>query len=464
MTIRRGLVVAVAVSGSWSAASAQTVRDWRPPQGMIEIVGRTDPGGIPDYVAWQSWFRMVSRVPGLPFSSIPVTEEQRALIRETAIRSAAAEEANVDRQKARLAEMQRANADNAAIKKALYELDYEQRLATLAERDALLKKLPIEARAALKAWVDDSRRSIRSIVPIADLDGYRKPAPEPLTRFAFYNNRWLNLHHFLIAFVRSGRAASGLSEEEGRAWAAGVAFYKRYADRDSLVDDGMVEIENALRTAEVKGSLEGLVLDAGVKGTIEQLMPIYLKRWNGAHHGANNAWIAAAQIQLERHEAAIAQALARTYESTWPSGPIPVDVAVTAGRYGAYTTGPPTHVTIASSVPSLQNLASLEMLFHEASHSDLGNLFQRVKQTASAQQVEIPPQLWHAVLFYTAGELTRRELAAHGVTYKEYADERLYTALCGAGCRERIAEHWGPRLDGKRSVADSLSALVAAFK
>ena len=104
------------------------------------------------------------------------------------------------------------------------------------------------------------------------------------------------------------------------------------------------------------------------------------------------------------------------------------------------------------------------MLFHEASHSDLGNLFQRVKQVASAQQVEVPPQLWHAVLFYTAGELTRRELEAHGIVYTAYADERLYTNLCGVGCRGKIAEHWGPRLDGKRSVADSLSALVAAFK
>ena len=45
----------------------------------------------------------------------------------------------------------------------------------------------------------------------------------------------------------------------------------------------------------------------------------------------------------------------------------------------------------------------------------------------------------------------------------QYAGEGLYTNLCGAGCR-KIAEHWTPRLDGKRSLADSLSALVASFK
>ena len=460
MTIRRGFVLAVAVSCSWSGPSAQTVRDWRPPQGMIEIVGRTNPGGIPDYLAWQSLFRMLSRV-SFPLA---LADDQRTLIRETALRDAAAQDATWRRQEERLAGMKRAGLDDAAIKKALYEIDYDQRLATLAERDALLKKLPLEARAALKGFAEDHRRSISSIVPVADLDGYRKPAPEPLTHFAFYNNRWVNLHHFLRLSARGGPAPTGLSDEDNRTWTAGVEFYKRYADRDLLFDDGMVEIKNALRTAEVKGTLEGLVLDAGVKGTIDRLMPIYLKRWYPAHHAANRAWIAAAQLQLERHETAIAQALARTYDSKWPAGPIPVDVSVTAGPNGAYTTGPPTHVTISSSEASLQGPAALEMLFHEASHSDLSNLFQRVKQAASAQQVDVPPQLWHAVLFYTAGELTRRELAAHGTTYKEYADERLYTNLCGAGCRARIVEHWGPRLDGTRSVADSLSALVASFK
>jgi hypothetical protein len=148
-------------------------------------------------------------------------------------------------------------------------------------------------------------------------------------------------------------------------------------------------------------------------------MPIDTKRWWPEHHGANRAWTAEVQLLLERHEAALAEALARTYESTWPDERIPVDVSVTAGPSGAYTTGPPTHVTISSTSQDLQGLAALEMLFHEASHSDLSNLFQRLKLAASAQQATVPPQLWHAVLFYTAGELTRRELAAHGVTYRE---------------------------------------------
>ncbi len=107
-----------------------------------------------------------------------------------------------------------------------------------------------------------------------------------------------------------------------------------------------------------------------------------------------------------------------------------------------------------------------ETLVHESSHG-LGLfpvLIQPLNQTAAEQKVTVPPQLWHAVLFFTAGELPRRELNAHGIDYTEYAGAGLYMNLCGTGCRDKIAEHWTPYLDGKRSIADALSALVASPK
>jgi hypothetical protein len=301
---------------------------------------------------------------------------------------------------------------------------------------------------------------LASVVAIAAM----RPAAQSNALFAFHSNPWLNVHHFARASARGGPTPTDLSEEESRQWAAGVEFYKPYAARDLLRDDGMVDIKSALRGAEGKASLDGIKIDAGLKATLERLMPIYRKHWWPEHDRVNRAWIAAVQRLLARHGTALSQALTRTYDTTWPSNPVPVDLSMTAGPNGAYTTGPPTHVTISSSEPSLQGLAALEMLFHESSHSPVSDLFQRVRQAASEQKVSVPPQLWHGVLFYTAGELTARELKAHGIAYTEYAGQGLYTNLCGAGCREKIAEYWTPRLDGRRSIADSLSALVASFK
>ena len=290
------------------------------------------------------------------------------------------------------------------------------------------------------------------------------PPAQTNALFTFHSNPWLNLHHFARVSARGGPAPLGLSEGDGRQWAAGIEFYKPYAARDVLRDVGMVGIKHALRDAEGKTSLDGIAIDADLKATLQGLMPIYQKHWWPAHDRANRAWIAAVEPLLARHGTALRQAITRTYDTTWPPHPLPVDVTVSAGPTGAYTTGPPTHITMSAGEPSNQGLRALEMLFHESSHSPVSDLFPRVGKAAAEQKVSVPPQLWHGVLFYTTGELTARELKAHGTAYTAYGGADLYASLCGAGCREKIAEHWTPRLDGKRSVEDALSALVASFK
>jgi hypothetical protein len=139
-------------------------------------------------------------------------------------------------------------------------------------------------------------------------------------------------------------------------------------------------------------------------------------------------------------------------------------VSVRAHPYGAYETGPVTHVMISSVEPSFRGYAALEMLFHERSHAWDGVLARAIFASAKEQGVKVQLQLPHAVLFYTAGELTARELKAHGIDYTHYADLNIYTTMCGSGCQDRIAVHWTPHLEGKRSMLESMSALVATLK
>jgi hypothetical protein len=289
------------------------------------------------------------------------------------------------------------------------------------------------------------------------------PAAQSEVLFSFHSNAWLNLHHFIRAAARGGPPPTGLSDEERLVWTAGIDFYRPYASRDVLRDDGMVAIKNGLRGAEGRPDLDGIPIDADVKATLERVMPIYRKHWWPAHDHANREWTAAVRPLLDRHGAALRQSVARTYDVTWPSQPVPVDLSVVAGPVGAYTTCEPTHAMISSQDASYRGYAGLEMLFHESSHC-ASQLFQRVNQAASSGKVSVPPQLWHGVLFYTAGELTTRELKAHGIEYVQYAGPDLYANLCGTGCRDKIIEHWTPRLDGKRTIAEALSSLALAFK
>jgi len=299
--------------------------------------------------------------------------------------------------------------------------------------------------------------ALASAIPVAQ----QKPL------FSFHSNAWLNLHQYVRLVARGVPAApASLSEQERAQWATGVESYKPYGQRDLLFDQGMVAIGHALRGAEGKKSLEGIKIETDLRATLERLMPIYQKHWWPEHDRVNREWIAAAQQLVDRHGAALSQALTRVYGVAWPGEPIPVDLSVTAGPVGAYGTADPAHVIISSTDDGYRGYRALEILFHESSHG-LGLfpiLIQPLNQRAVEQKVTLPPQLWHAVLFYTAGELTTRELKARGIDYTEYAGAGLYNNLCGAGCREKIAEHWTPHLDGKRSIPDALTALVGAFR
>jgi len=282
--------------------------------------------------------------------------------------------------------------------------------------------------------------------------------------FSFHSNPWLNLHHILWAKGEDAPLPADMADAERTTWTAGVEFYAPYSRRNLIVDDELLAIKEALRTAEEKTSLDGLPIDSGVRTTLERLMPIYRKHWWPAHDRTNREWIAAARPLVDRHGAALNQAISRAYDVTMPDNPVWVDVSVRAHPNGAYEAGPVTHVMISSVDPSYRGYAALEMLFHERSHAWGGVLARPIVAAAREQGVNVPPQLPHAVLFYTAGELTVRELKPHGIDYTHYAQRGIYTNMCGAGCQDKIATHWTPHLEGKQTIVESLSALVATFK
>jgi hypothetical protein len=283
--------------------------------------------------------------------------------------------------------------------------------------------------------------------------------------FTFHSNPWLNLHHFVRAVARGEPATAELTAAERQDWDAAVALYReRYAQRDLLFDEGMVGIKAVLRRAETLPSLAGLGLDPALAAALERASPVYRRHWWPHHDRANRDWVAALQPLLDAHGPRLARAVAAAYGKTWPAQPVDVDVSVQAGPFGAYTTsGPPAHVVISSLDPRYR-VCALEMLFHEASHGWDDVLTAGLARAAAAQRKSPPPQLWHAVLFFTAGELTRRELAAAGD--EDYVEMALrngnYDRACG-GCRPLLLKHWGPRLDGRASVDEALSALVAAI-
>ncbi len=303
-------------------------------------------------------------------------------------------------------------------------------------------------------------------------------APPPAALFELRSAFWINLHHFLLGAAQKAEdpapALGGpLTAGEERTFQAAVAVYRsEYAQRDSLFDPGMVAINNALgNTGNTQGnaggppSLPAAGLPASLVTILQAAAPAYRAHWWPAHDAANRAWIAAVEPRLARFGPAIAARLARAYQTTWPSTPIPVDVTVDAGRFGAYTTGEPTHVTLSSVDPRGKGDAGLESLFHEASHGWDQKLIDGVTKAAAERGRPVPDGLWHAILFYTVGEAMKNVLEAGGSPgYVPYAiHEGLYYHRGWQGYRPAIETGWQPYLDGKTDFASALRAVLNAL-
>jgi len=296
--------------------------------------------------------------------------------------------------------------------------------------------------------------------------GQQPPSWDARPVFSFQSNFWVNLHHFLRAVGRGMPAPADLDPAERKTWDSVVARYReRYVERDLLFDEGMVAINDTLRKVGARAKVPPVPGEPELKDLLESAAPIYRKHWWPAHDAINRSWIASVEPLVARWGKPLAARLAASYGETWPAEPHPVDVSVQAGPVGAYTSYPP-HTTIASVPPGPQGLAALEILFHEASHRWGRALGAAIASSAERAHRDVPKQLWHAVLFHDAGELTRRILEQDGYGgYLEYAaaERHIYPDLCGDGCRDRIAAAWDPFLDGKRTREAAIDALVASW-
>jgi len=208
---------------------------------------------------------------------------------------------------------------------------------------------------------------------------------------------------------------------------------------------------------------------------LEQAAPIYRAQWWNEHDRRNREWIAGVAPLVERMGGPLSQDIARVYQSRWPHEPIPVDVVFYGGPFGAYTSLEPTHITVSSSDPRNQGMSAFEILFHESSHALATSVQDGITKACHARGIPIPRDLWHALLFYTTGELVRRaavqgELRAAGsapssavAPYTPYAKRNgLYSR--GWQDYERVLEgYWQPYLDGKADFDHAISAVVAGL-
>ena len=319
--------------------------------------------------------------------------------------------------------------------------------------------------------------------------------PRPI--FEFHSGFWLNLHHFLYEQARmdeemqTSRGAGGAAKlssaaanartDSSPAWQAAVNYYRtNFAHRDLLFDQGMVLIKNRLAELETCPDLSGRAVRSCASGlqtnlitVLEGAAPIYRAKWWSDHDRKNRDWIDGDAPLVRNIGLPLAQELSSVYEKSWQREPIRVDVVIYAGQFGAYTTLDPTHITVGSGDPRNEGLAGFEILFHEASHALALPVQDAIAEACRQRDIPIPRDLWHALLFYTTGEMIRRaaaegklQLPGAGTKAASYTPYAYRNNLYSRGWQDylRVLEnYWQPYLDGRVDFEHAIRAVVGGL-
>lgn len=285
--------------------------------------------------------------------------------------------------------------------------------------------------------------------------------------FVFQNNFWLNLHQFVRgeAYRRSVKATPGLdpaslSDADRVTWTAAVDAYADFAKRDVLFDGTLRSLQDTLAKVRDVTQLPDGLLDAVTTHTLNAAAPIYRARVWPDRQRSNENWIARTKALLDRHEAAMIARVAAVYHVSWPRDPFLVDAVGEIGPNSAVTysgiVGFSAHIQAGAASPRDTADAPLELMFHEAMHAyELGSrVTSMIQEECSRQSLELPPDLWHYMIMFTAGALAQRELA-NG--YKTYGER--YPGM-PPSVRAAFQQDWEPYLDGKIPLERALHDLV----
>lgn len=281
--------------------------------------------------------------------------------------------------------------------------------------------------------------------------------------FEFHSGVWVNLHHTLYnqaVVSKTGTLPnlSALSPAETDVWNQALEFYRRSLVNHDLLELSMIRINHALALAGNASELQSPGLSKDMDQILEAAAPIYRAHWWADHDGKNREWIVSATPWIAKYESALKPALSHAYDTPWHKGPIRVEVSYYVAGNAAYTSIEPALITISSRSDRNQDTAALENIFHEAGHALVQKVFSEIARNEKSQKKDLKYRdLWHAVMFYTTGELVRK----HVQDLEPYAMKYGMWESNWPQVLPVLEKDWKPFLEGKGNFKDAIRQLVA---
>ncbi|MEO6655473.1 MAG: hypothetical protein ABIO36_05275 [Pyrinomonadaceae bacterium] len=285
-------------------------------------------------------------------------------------------------------------------------------------------------------------------------------------RYILQSNPWVNLHQRLMYEARfKGVPPASLSGDDLTKWKKAVETYRVFlGKRNPIFDDELIQLNATLsKTSTFK--LPKLTSNA-VYTALEAAMPIYRSAQWDEDDRINRFCIAVVEPMLVSAGEELIAAHEKVFGLPFPTL-ILVDVTAFAWEFGAYTVGNREHAHVvfqSADDPANQGFMALESLMHEPSHAivdaESGAIGGDLTRIANELGVKPKYNLWHAILFYTSGELTRRALAKRGVlNYQRIIDSGMYERGF-QGFKKSLETHWQDYLDGKASRDEAIRQIL----
>jgi hypothetical protein len=290
-------------------------------------------------------------------------------------------------------------------------------------------------------------------------------APIKAGRWHFQSNPWVNLHQRLLyeAVFKDAHPAL-IKGDDLEAWNKAVDDYRVLViKRDPIADGEMISVNEKLSATPIDRVPDNI--PKSFAAILSRIMPVYkLQQWP-ADDAMNQFCINAARPLIESAGEELAAEHSRFYGAPFPTR-ILVDVTALGWQFGAYTVGSRDYAHVifqAPDNPADQGQMVLESLLHEPSHVFIGSRTDVLGSdiTRLSRELNLRPManLWHAILFYTSGELTRRAYVKRGILDYKPIITRMYSGPF-KGYQKSLETHWQAYLDGKVSRDEALKNIL----
>lgn len=292
--------------------------------------------------------------------------------------------------------------------------------------------------------------------------------PVRVAPWEFHDSFWMSLHQTLMDNVMSKtpQRFEGASAEEQAAWNEAVEEYRRAAPGRGDISFSKAMKATTFAISRIADGAPQPPADTPVAASLRKAAPVYRAYAWQRDSAASRFFIAYASAMLREAAPALIRQHEAVYRTPWPAKVL-IYITPVAGPFGAYTLAEKEGVvtTMSCRDEGYQGFRALEMAFHEASHAVVdvnhGTVADAIAAAAKRHDVAIPPNLWHALLFETSGELTRRYLAERGITKFVPSSAELFTRAWPY-YREAVETWWLPYLGGQGTLDDAVDKIVAA--